>query len=275
MKVISNWKNWLLVAAIGALTGLIAQPILHGPSYSKVMILGTAAAISGGLAWLFMFKADLRKKADLHFGENPLLPRLSRSTLPVPVSPLFLFNTLHNISALALVNPPKASATVEKLADFIRCVSDLAKDKRTLLSQEIKCADLYLSIEKERFGQRLQVITDISSECLEIKVPHFLLLPIVENAIHHGVEPSDQCTQVILSGRSDGNKISIEISDTGQGIEMQRADNLIATGPSLSRLKKLLAKEFGKNAQIRIEALAPSGTRVKITIPKMENQVRF
>jgi len=191
-----------------------------------------------------------------------------RKFLTLWVSPVFLFNSLHNIAALALVDPAKAGHTAEQLADYIRTVREMGNSEFTLLAQELKCADLYLKIEKSRFAENLQIIQDIDPTCLEIKVPTFILQPIVENAVRHGVELSAEPTQVILSAHCFGTHLILEVTDTGKGISAADIADSV-NGPSLSLIRKRLNNHFGKEATLELEALVPNGTRVQLSFPKI------
>ena len=268
MKAIVQIKLWLVIALVGVLIGFVGWLIKVGLQGYQLVPFTTLAAILGALLWQHLSKSERSAKDSAPPASKQPVEQGRKPSLPVQIPPLFLFNTLHNISALALVDPAKASMTVEKLAEFIRATADLNRQKVSLLSQELKCADLYLNIEKARFGARLEIISDIDPECLEVKVPSLFLLPIVENAVRYGVEPNDQVTQVIIIGRKAGDCIVVEISDTGQGINAEQAKTLFQSTGSLSELNWRLHNAFGEAAQMRIEALAPSGTRVKITIPQ-------
>jgi len=268
VKAIVQIKLWLAIALVGVVIGFAGALLIARPQGYHLVLLATSAALLGG------FLCQLRSKANVAAEKvlPPVKPQAAGQTrkpsLPVQIPPLFLFNTLHNISALAMVDPAKASLTIEKLAELIRTTTEMGRQKITLLAQELKCADLYLNIEKARFGSRLEIITDVDPECLEAKVPSLLLLPIVDNAVRYGVEPNDQITQVILIGRKAGDCIVVEISDTGKGINAEQAKTFMQSAGSLSSLSKRLHDVFAEAAQMRIEPLAPSGTRVKITVPK-------
>ncbi len=257
------------MALAGAVIGLAGWATKIGPKGYLLALPTALAAVSGALIWR-RFSHPAGSGKDKAFSANGRrVPTKPRSALPAQIPALFLFNTLHNISALALLDSTKASVTVEKLAEFIRSTTELSKQKTTLLAQELKCVELYLGIEKARFGARFEIISDIDPACLEAQVPSLLLLPIVENAVRYGVERSDLTTQVILSGRKVDNCIVVEISDTGQGISAEQVKTVLQGDGSLAELNDRLHHLFGEAAQMRIEALAPSGVRVKITIPQM------
>jgi two-component system, LytTR family, sensor kinase len=98
-----------------------------------------------------------------------------------------LFNSLNSISALAVSRPEQARTMVQQLSDFLR--GTLRKDNNQLvpLGEELKQLQLYLDIEKVRFGHRLQVEVEATEESQSLKLPVLLLQPVVENAIKFGL----------------------------------------------------------------------------------------
>jgi hypothetical protein len=107
-------------------------------------------------------------------------------SLRAQIDPHFLFNSLHSISALTAVDPAGARRMCLMLADFLRDSLSLGAEARIPLARELSLVERFLSIERVRFGDRLQVHVepDGAGACL---VPPLLLQPIVENAVTHGV----------------------------------------------------------------------------------------
>jgi LytS/YehU family sensor histidine kinase len=183
------------------------------------------------------------------------------------IRPLFLFNTLHNISALILFKPKKAIGIVENLANLLRAMMEMQKNDYTLLSQEIKCVDYYLNIEKDRFEDRLVIVKNIEPDSVEITMPRFFLLPFVESSITLGVEKHKSPVQIILSASCKEDRVIVEVSDTGEGFETEKEDELTLRKDTLSHLQARLRSLHGNKASVAFDALAPSGVRVRITIP--------
>ena len=191
--------------------------------------------------------------------------------LPPQIDSVFLYNTLHNISALADISPEKASRTVEQLATFIRAVSEMNEAKTTLLNEEIRVAELFLQIEQARLGERLKIIKNIDATCLEIRVPCFILLPLVENCVRHGIEVFDQNVEIFILANCENQQAVIEISDTGRGVENEDVDQLSNENMGLSSVNKCIKSFFGSGAKLTVEALVPTGTRVSLFLPLDEN----
>lgn len=188
--------------------------------------------------------------------------------LPWQINQLFLFNTLHNVAALTLVDSEKARHVIEMLAEYIRAVQEMNREEFSLLAQEFKCAETLLDIEKSRLGDRLEIVKEIQQSCSEVRVPSLILQPLVESAVRHGVELNYKMTQVILSGKCDESKVVIEISDTGRGFEDEIGRESALSEMGFDQIKEQLKHFYGDLASMKVTALAPSGTRVKLVIPR-------
>src|SRR5690606_35869240 len=116
-----------------------------------------------------------------------LLRSAELAKLRQQLQPHFLFNSLNSISALAGSKPEEARKMVHQLSEFLR--GTLHKDEQTLVpfSDELRHLQLYLDIEKVRFGNRLKTEIDTHETCLNLKLPSLILQPVVENAIKFGL----------------------------------------------------------------------------------------
>jgi two-component system sensor histidine kinase AlgZ len=135
------------------------------------------------------------------------------------IRPHFLFNTLNSAIALVRAEPAKAEALLEDLSDLFRHAL-MEQGESSTLADEIELAGRYLAIEQVRFGERLQVEWAIDPQAGAARLPPLLLQPLVENAVHHGVEPSDTGAQVKISTQRRGSVVVIKVSNTvpaGQG----------------------------------------------------------
>jgi two-component system sensor histidine kinase AlgZ len=153
-------------AGLGALVG-------YGPPLAGAAI---AAAI---FLWL-----RLRAQATLPAETTARLAELQSR-----IRPHFLFNTLNTALTLVRLDPARAEGVLEDLAELFRvAISESAES--VSLSEEVELAQRYLDIEQARFGSRLHVSWELDPEAGSARVPPLILQPLVENAVHHGVEPS-------------------------------------------------------------------------------------
>jgi LytS/YehU family sensor histidine kinase len=129
------------------------------------------------------------------------------------LAPHFLFNSLNSISALIGSRPEQARKMIQQLSDFLR--GNLKKEDQLWvpLSEEIQYLELYLDIEKVRFGHRLSTIIICDEDCLERKLPPMLLQPIVENAIKFGLYDTTEAVTIAIRAKLDGKFVRIEVEN--------------------------------------------------------------
>lgn len=154
--------------------------------------------------------------------------------LRAQIDPHFLFNSLNSISALVTADPAAARQMCVLLAEFLRGSLKLEGARTIALSEEFRLAECYLDIERVRLGARLQVEREVDRECEGCRVPPFIIQPLVENAITHGVAPMLQGGLVRLQARRNGAGLRIVVENpyepenaaktgTGTGLRNVRA----------------------------------------------------
>jgi two-component system LytT family sensor kinase len=129
------------------------------------------------------------------------------------LQPHFLFNSLNSINALIGFKPDEARKMIHQLSDFLR--GTLKKDDQLLvpLSDELQHLNLYLDIEKVRFGHRLETEISCDKNCGEALLPSLLLQPIVENAIKFGLYDTTEKVTVSIRGEIDGNNLVVMVQN--------------------------------------------------------------
>ena len=194
----------LLGAAMGlygcallAWTGLLLNPPWLASAVSGLML---AAVLVTGLL--------LRAK-----GRTPAHTAARLSDLQSRIRPHFLFNTLNSAIALVRAEPAKAEALLADLSDLFRHGLREQGDAVTL-ADEIMLAQRYLAIEAVRFGERLQLEWNLDPKADAAKLPPLLLQPLVENAVRHGVEPSQHGAVVRISTQRRSDSVVIKVSNT-------------------------------------------------------------
>ena len=129
------------------------------------------------------------------------------------LQPHFLFNSLNSISALTVIKPEEARRMVHLLSDFLRGTLSREKEQLMPLSEEINYLNLYLEIEKVRFGHRLQVEFKIDEHCIKMKLPALILQPIVENAIKYGLYGQTENVTIEIKSICENNQLIVSISN--------------------------------------------------------------
>jgi len=181
------------------------------------------------------------------------------------LQPHFLFNTLHGISALMRRDPDAAERVIVLLADLLRASLDVRRQEIPL-KDELDLLYRYVDIERIRFGNRLTVTYDIDAETLDARVPSFLLQPLVENAIKHGIAPMSVPGRVVVHARRQGQSLWIEVRDDGVGLS-QDAFQALQRGIGLSNTRSRLSHLYGPRHGFEFVRPAARGLWVRIVLP--------
>ncbi|QNA85296.1 hypothetical protein G4G27_15810 [Sphingomonas sp. So64.6b] len=186
------------------------------------------------------------------------------ATLRYQVNPHFLFNTLNSISSLVLEHRnADAELMLLNLSAFVR--STFIQDPQTMipLREEIGLQRLYLQIEEVRFSERLKVVIDIPDALLDMRLPALILQPLVENALRHGVERSEELTIVAIHAMLCGNELRITVEDDSAGA----APNSAGSGLGLRNVGDRLRAHFGDRATLTAMPREQGGFRSEIRLP--------
>ncbi len=210
--------QYTVAVATGTLAGVYGCAML---AWSGLLVAPpwVASAFSGLLlSGILVAALVMRSK-----GRMPADTSARLAELQSRIRPHFLFNTLNSAIALVRAEPAKAEALLEDLSDLFReALNDSGEPVR--LAQEIELAQRYLAIEQVRFGERLRVQWALDPAADDAKLPPLLLQPLVENAVRHGVEPSEAGADVRVSTQRRGSIVVIKVTNTvpsGQGAQGQ------------------------------------------------------
>ncbi len=200
------------------------------------------------------------------------LKELSRkqeiATLKAQINPHFLFNTLNSINASIMQQPEQAQEMVSRLSEMLRYSLDSFDREYVPLSNEIDFIKTYLSLEKKRLGDRLEVEFDIDDGLKHLSIPPMICQPLVENAVKHGIAPMEDGGKITIQIREADEWIHFSILDTGKGIQ-KAFDRKKRKGIGLHNTDEMLKKRYGPDAGLHIESNTDhqGGTRVYFSIP--------
>ena len=189
--------------------------------------------------------------------------------LRMQLNPHFLFNSLNAITVLVRDrNTRDASRMLELLSGVLRQVLQGGKRKAITLDEELQFVEKYLAIEEVRFSDRLQVRLSIEPGVRDSLVPEFILQPLVENAVRHGVSKRGEAGLIEITGRESGGKLMLSVRDNGPGYSPSSAN-----GVGLANTRARLETLFGDEGRLDVSNAEGGGTIATVLFPARRQAV--
>jgi signal transduction histidine kinase len=187
--------------------------------------------------------------------------------LQAQIEPHFLFNTLANVLSLIDQDAPRAKAMLESFIDYLRGALGQMREGQTSVANELALAEAYLALMAVRMADRLRYRIDSTPEARTAQLPPLLLQPLVENAIHHGLEPKVEGGTVLVRAEVVDGHLRITVQDDGLGEQaLRRPGARRGTGLALANLRERLATQYGSAASLQLQPQQP-GMRVVLDLP--------
>ena len=183
------------------------------------------------------------------------------------LQPHFLFNTLHSISSLMLSDVHSADTMIARLSDLLRMSLEDEGQHLIPLKRELDFTQAYLDIERIRFGERLSVVFDVPPEALDILVPHFLLQPLVENSIKHGMSKRAAGGEIVVRAEMASETLRLTVRDNGSGRAAIPAAGPLNSGIGLRGTRERLRTLYGDEQDLKIDFRADGSVEVTISLP--------
>jgi signal transduction histidine kinase len=183
--------------------------------------------------------------------------------LQAQVAPHFLFNTLANVQALVDAGSPHASAVLRSLTAYLRAAVPVLHEAAATIERELQLVRPYLELMQMRMPDRLEYAMNVDPAALKVRCPPTTLLTLVENAVRHGIDPSEGGGRIDVDIARRGERCVVRVADTGAGLH-QSANGL---GTGLMTLGERLQLIFGDAAHVRLTPNGPRGTVVEIDMP--------
>ena len=181
------------------------------------------------------------------------------------IQPHFIYNSLSSISTLIDIDPKKAQTTLDIFTEYLRRnLSSMTETRFIPFEEELKHIKVYLSLEKIRFNDRINVIYDIKTT--DFMLPSLTIQPIVENACKHGILKKMEGGTITIKTREDDLKYIIEIIDDGVGFNINDIDFKNGNHYGLNNIKYRIDKMA--NGNMVIESKVGEGTKVIVTFNK-------
>ncbi|GAA0428452.1 sensor histidine kinase [Actinoplanes campanulatus] len=206
------------------------------------------------------------------------LARAEVRALRAQISPHFIYNALTAIASFVRTDPERARELILEFAEFTR-YSFRAHGEFTTLAEELRSIDRYLTIERARFGDRLQVRLQIAPEVLPVGLPFLCLQPLVENAVRHGLSRKPGVGMVSIEARDAGAECHITVEDDGVGMDpavfgRDGSESEDGQHVGLVNVDERLRSVFGDHNGLIVETAPGAGTKVSMRVPKFHPQVR-
>jgi LytS/YehU family sensor histidine kinase len=230
-----------------------------------VLLYGFVFGITGIVQFQVRAQHDALKSLEL----QRQLTAAHLRALQMQLEPHFLFNTLNAITTLVeLDRRQDATAMLSHLNAILKSTLQRTTPEKVPLSRELEMMENYLAIEQVRFADRLRVEIKVEPAALDGLVPCFLLQPIVENAIRHGIANCENEGLVEASARREGANLLLRVRDSGGGPGKQPQNG---HGIGLSNTKERLAYFYRDEYAMKAQPMESGGFEVAITIPYERN----
>ncbi len=268
---------WLILRGIG----LVWRGFASGWSAVQLAaLMPTTQNVVGGFLsvpfvyFLILLGAEAMKQARARQEEEVQADRLARqlsdarlALLQRQLHPHFLFNALQAISTLLHRDAATADRLLVHLSDLLRAMLEDASGQTLSLGAELELTRKYLDIEQARFGGRLCVEWRVDESLLDAQVPSLIVLPLVENAVRHGLSPKVGPGRLTIGARSAGDLLVLTVEDDGRGAVMP-----LPTGLGVGNTRERLGALYGGRAMLSIDTAPDAGFRARIQIPREQDR---
>ncbi len=232
----------------------------------NLFLLGSWAGFYFGINYYL----NLRNEMDRALLSARLADQAQLKMLRYQLNPHFLFNTLNAVSTLVLDQEGKhANKMLTQLSAFLRYSLDSDPLQKTSLAEEIRALELYLEIEKTRFGDRLKVNLEIEEEALNARVPSLILQPAIENAIKYAIAQMESGGEITIIAKREGKMLHMRVCDNGPDAPQDPSKILSDSkaGVGLVNMRDRLNYMYQERGEFQLSRLDPQGFCVSVKIP--------
>lgn len=278
LDAIISWRDWrsglffstlsICLALLGVIIGIYIIDLIWGIDRPVPTILSSAGFWRQFLIVSAIISVVLTLRYRARWKQEVLQARVTEAQLKLlqgQIEPHFLFNTLANVQSLIDFDPDRAKLMLERFTDYLRASLGQLRGDTTTLAQEFAMLEAYLALMQLRMGERLQVTLDLPAALRDVELPPLLAQPLVENAIHHGLEPKIEGGRVTVTARDVDGRLHIEVADDGQGLDGPRRRG--GNGVALDNIRSRLQARFGASASLELLPRDGGGTRALIQFP--------
>jgi LytS/YehU family sensor histidine kinase len=167
------------------------------------------------------------------------------------------------VQALVDAGSPQASRVLASLTSYLRAAVPRLHEPITTFEQEVQLVKAYLELMQIRMPDRLQFSVQADATTLGLRCPPLTLQTLVENAVQHGIDPSEDGGRIDVTVQLINNRCHVRVSDNGVGL-VRAVDGL---GTGLSTLRERLQLAFGGDTEVQLSAREPRGVVVELDFP--------
>ncbi len=237
---------------------------------SGMLLIGGCAIALGlvtGLGSMVREREALANAQALQFAlERETLERQAAdaklAVLQSQIEPHFLFNTLANVQALVESGSPRAATVLHNLIAYLRAAMPQLHEGAPTLEREVNLVRAYLELMQMRMPDRLQYLLAIDPVLHTMRLPPLTLLTLVENAVRHGIDPSEHGGEIEVGAARGAAGVRLWVRDSGRGL-----DETKSPGIGLANLRERLKAAYGERASMTLSAVQPQGVLAEIAVP--------
>ncbi len=268
------WLDWYFASlqlSGGSFTGALARYMMRHLDFELMMYWAVL-----GAAYMVEFVRRYRERDRVAVELEQRLSRQQLEALRMQLNPHFLFNALNSVTELMEMDVRRAQRALSAVSDLLRLSLRSAASPTIPLWREIELVELYLQVARVRYGDGLAIDIDVDPAAVDLEVPSFVLQPLVENALKHGLSPGRTGQSVHVSARRLGPMLELLVRDNGRGLDGRITDsgrflaaspNVDGLGIGLTNTRTRLAMLYGNRYAFRMTDTAGGGCTVEIRLP--------
>ena len=250
----------------------IIQVFVYGYSLSNIAVI-IASAVLFGQTVNYNTQKLVEQRIFIE-NQDKILEEMRTKIAISQIKPHFLYNALNSIYVLCDREPAEAKRLVNNLSEYLRTnIGSIDTDRPIPFSKELEHTNVYLEIEKARFGDRFIVEYDIDT--VDFEIPALTIQPLVENAIRHGVCKRSPANPGVITIKTEEGYgfVKVKISDNGVGFDVAEYNAMDKTSTDMIGIKNVKDRlKIMENSEMKVTSEPGKGTTVEIIIPKMKDK---
>lgn len=249
--------------------GLVVSRTWHFQIWREWIVYWLVLAVGTSVHAFLLRREEERRSAALELASESLRGQLAAArlrSLEAQLHPHFLFNALHTVGSLVRAEERDlALRTLSAIGDLLRATLELGERQTIPMREELALARRFLAIEQTRFKDRLETKITADESLLDVQVPALVLLPLLENAVRHGVAPRGEGGRVELRVTRSEGEIVIEVADDGPGWPEHGSPE--TGGIGLANTRQRLQALYGKRGTLELKRAPGGGALVRVRLP--------